>query len=73
MPRQFDPFSRRTERPFDEGRRFRAVFDEDGERLAGKASLNQRVKALLRPREILKHTHRESFDVDLDHGGNVSR
>jgi hypothetical protein len=56
-----------------EGRRIWTVFDEDAERLDGKASPNQRVNALLRPGEILKNTYRESIDVGLDHGGNVSR
>lgn len=70
---QVNPLSWRTKRPFDEGRRIRTVFDEDAERLDGKASPNQCVNALLRPGEILKHTYRESIDVGLDHGGNVSR
>ena len=70
---QIDPLSRRTEGAFDEGRGIRSVLAEDGERLDGKARPNQRVDALLRPGEILKNAHGESFDVRLDHGGNVSR
>jgi hypothetical protein len=70
---EVNPLSRRTKRAFDEGRRIWTVFDEDAERLDGEASPNQRVNALLRPGEILKNTYRESIDVGLDHGGNVSR
>jgi hypothetical protein len=70
---EVEPLSRRAKRLFDVGGHIWIVFAEDGERFDGKTASNQRVDALLRPGEILKDAHRESFDVSLDHGGNVSR
>jgi len=70
---QVDPLTRRIQHSLYERRSVRTVPGEDGQRLERKAGLNQRVDALLGPREVLKHPHREQRDVGLDHGGNVSR
>ena len=70
---EIDPIGRCTQHPLNESRRIRSVFGENGQRLDGKCSLDQRVDALLRPRKIVKDTNRKQRDAGLDHGGNVSR
>jgi len=70
---QIDPLARRIQHSLNERRSVRTVLGEYGQRLERKTSLNQRVDALLGPREVLKHPHREQRDVGLDHGANVSR
>ena len=70
--RQLDAI-RGAERSLDEGCRVRTVFDEYRERFDGKTGLRQRFEPSLRPRQILKHSDCESFNVGPHHGGNVSR
>jgi len=60
-------FARRTERPFDERCNLRSVFRKNAQRLGRDPGALERGNALLRPRDVLKHTNRESSGIDIDH------
>ena len=70
---EIDPIGRCPQHPLNERTGIRSVFGENAQRLDGESSMDQRVDAFLRPRKIVKDTHRKQRDAGLDHGGNVSR
>src|SRR2546428_12937225 len=63
-----EPLHGGSERLLDQFPDLGALLRQDRQRLGWKSRLLQRVEALLRPRDVLKHRDGEESGLDVDHG-----